>query len=110
MCRKITSAYTSANLSVPSSRFHLRSGELKRIRTTHKDDGFEFSILFCPDCGSAIYAEPHIPAFEGSVIIQAGTLDEPVETWEETSGRELNVKHRMPWIGEVDDAEQRQGY
>jgi hypothetical protein len=110
MCRKITSAYTSANLSVPSSKFHLLSGELKRVRTKHKDDGFEFSVLFCPDCGSAIYVEAHIPAFEGSVIIQTGTLDEPVQMLLDTPGVELNVKHRMPWVGEVDGAEQRQGY
>jgi hypothetical protein len=74
VCRKITSAYTSANLDIPASAFHLTSGELKRVRTTHKDDGFEFSILFCPDCGSSIYAEPHIEGWKDVVIIQVSEL------------------------------------
>lgn len=110
MCRKITSAYTSANINIPSADFHLLSGRLKPIRTTHVDDGFEFSILFCPDCGSAIYAEAHIPALEGRVIVQAGTLDEPGEVLLGMPGKELNVKHRLGWMGKVDGAEQREGY
>ncbi|KIW62886.1 hypothetical protein PV04_09778 [Phialophora macrospora] len=110
MCRKITSAYTSANLDVPASDFHLTSGELKRIRTTHADDGFEFSILFCPDCGSAIYAEPHIEGWNDVVIIQAGTLDDPVEILEARPAVELNTKCRMPWIAKVEGAQQKEGY
>src|ERR1700761_9128087 len=108
MCRKITSAYTSANVDIPASNFHLKSGELKRIRTTHKDDGFEFSILFCPDCGSSIYAEPHIEGWKDAIIIQAGTFDDV--TVEQRPAVELNTKHRMPWITEVEGAEQKDGY
>ena len=95
---------------MPFANFTLRTGTLKRIRTTHVDDQFEFSILFCPDCGSAIYAEPHIERLEGVVILQAGTLDEPVEILQMAPGKELNVKHRMGWMGRAEGAEQREGY
>jgi hypothetical protein len=109
MCRKITSAYTSSNLTVPTKNFRLKTGELKRVRTTHKDDGFEFSILFCPDCGTSIYAEPHIEAMKDVVIIQVGTIDD-VDVIERQPGAELNVKHRMPWAIEIEGAKQNQGY
>ena len=46
---------------------------------THKDDGFEFSILFCPECGTSIYAEPHIPRLAGVVIIQVCYVASAIE-------------------------------
>jgi len=110
MCRKITGAYTSSNLDIPAANFHLKSGTLKRVGITHKDDGFEFSVLFCPDCGSSIYAQAHIPEFREVVILQTGTLDDPVEMLEEAPSKELNTKHRMPWIKAVEGAEQKDGY
>jgi hypothetical protein len=41
--RKITSANTSANLDMPASAFHLKSGELKRGRATHNYDELQMT-------------------------------------------------------------------
>ncbi|KAI8933655.1 hypothetical protein NX059_012522 [Plenodomus lindquistii] len=107
-CRKITGATTSLNLEVPASTFSLSSGSLKTVRVRHADEGFEFSVFFCPGCGSPIYCEP--ASLENSpYIIQVGTLDDvgPLEVPPTT---ELNVKHRLDWVGEVKGAVQKQRY
>jgi hypothetical protein len=109
MCRKITGASTSVNLDIPAANFRLTSGKLKRVRVTHKDEGFEFSVAFCENCGSPIVAEPHIEGFRDVVIIQVGTLDDP-ETLESKPSFELNTKHRLGWIAAVEGAEQKTGY
>lgn len=109
MCRKITGASTSVNLDIPAKNFRLISGNLKRVRTTHKDEGFEFSLAFCGACGSPIIAEPHIEGYSDIVIIQVGSLDDP-ETLESKPVLELNTKHRLPWIPAVDGAEQKIAY
>jgi hypothetical protein len=109
MCRKITGAATSVNLDIPAENFRLTSGTLKRVRTTHVDDGFDFSIAFCGDCGSPIIAEPHIEDMQGVVIIQVGSLDD-TETLESKPVVELNTKHRLPWITAIHGAKQKAGY
>lgn len=109
MCRKITGASTSVNLDIPAANFRLISGELKRIRTTHKDDGFEFSIAFCGDCGSPIIALPHLEGWEDVVIIQVGSMDE-AEALESRPVTELNTKHRVPWLPAIEAAHQKPGY
>jgi hypothetical protein len=111
-CRKISGATGSLNLVVPIASFNLKAGELKKIRTTHCDEGFEFTVAFCGDCGSPIYGQPH-PKTAGApaevVAIQVGTLDDvgPLET---TPVQEINVKHRLPWVGEIDCAVQKRTY
>ena len=57
-----------------------------------------------------MYAEAHVPSLQGYVILQAGTLDEPVESLMERPGKELNVKHRAGWLAGVEGAEQREDY
>jgi len=107
MCRKITGSTTSVNLAISPSKFHLVSGELKKTTRSHADEGFDFSILFCPDCGSPIYAEAHNTP--GLYFIQAGTLDD-TEALEAVPKRELNMKHRMEWISPVKGAAQKRTY
>jgi hypothetical protein len=109
MCRKITGASTSVNIDIPAANFRLTSGKLKRIRTTHKDEGFDFSIAFCQNCGSPIIAEPHIEGYEDVVIVQVGTLDDP-EILESKPALELNTKRRLTWIVAVEGAEQKAVY
>ena len=93
--------------------FKLRKGSLKSKRHTHVDEGFQFALAFCGDCGSPIYAEPYFdPDAEpgsGPYVVQVGTLDStgplvaiPV--------KELNVKHRLGWVGALAGAEQKKEY
>jgi hypothetical protein len=93
--------------------FTLKKGELKKVRTRHFDEGFEFSTAFCADCGSPIYGQPH-PKEAGApqpgiVVIQVGTLDDvgPLET---TPVQEINIKHRLPWLTQIDSAVQKRTY
>lgn len=110
-CRKISGATGSVNLAIPIASFALTKGELKKVRTTHIDEGFEFSIAFCGDCGSPIYGQPHPKEGPQSpiVVIQVGTLDDsgPLEA---IPVQEINIKHRLPWVGKIDTALQKRTY
>ncbi|GKT49609.1 uncharacterized protein ColSpa_09790 [Colletotrichum spaethianum] len=108
-CRKITGATTSLNLTVPLSDFALLAGTPKTFTTRHCDDGFEFSMVFCGDCGSPIYDMPLGGPQPPVAVIQVGTLDDG-GVLEATPVTELNVKHRLGWVREVGGAVQRQGY
>ncbi|KAH6988664.1 Mss4-like protein [Ilyonectria destructans] len=99
-CRKISGGTMSLNLTVQPSSFKLRKG-------------FQFALAFCGDCGSPIYAEPHVnlDAKPGSrpYIIQAGTLDD-ARPLEAPPFEEVNIKHRLGWVGAVVGAEQKNDY
>ena len=109
MCRKITGGVTSLNLTVPTSAFKLTSGILKTVRTKHVDEDFDFSLAFCGDCGSPIYVVPHWQPQPDIVVIQVGTLDN-VSLLELRPKVELNVKHRLQWVEQLEGSEQRQAY
>ncbi|KIV82926.1 hypothetical protein PV11_04991 [Exophiala sideris] len=106
-CRKITGATTSLNLTVSATAFVLKSGNLKTVTTKHIDEGFEYSLSFCEDCGSPIYAVPQ--SVPDKRVMQVGTLDD-IELLEQKPTAELNVKHRLGWVGQIDGAEQKEKY
>ncbi|KIW90065.1 uncharacterized protein Z519_09496 [Cladophialophora bantiana CBS 173.52] len=108
-CRKISGSTTSLNLTVPTEAFTLTSGSLKTVKTKHMDEGFEFSLSFCPACGSPIYAVPHFMPELDIVVVQAGTLDE-VAPLLKTPATELNVAHRLPWQTRIGAAAQKEKY
>ncbi|KIW12698.1 hypothetical protein PV08_09976 [Exophiala spinifera] len=108
-CRKISGSTTSLNLTVPTQAFRLTSGSLKTFKTKHIDEGFEFSLSFCPECGSPIHAVPHSTPQPDIVVVQAGTLDETGPLLK-TPVTELNVTHRLPWQTPIEDAAQKQKY
>ena len=80
----------------------MRSKTLKHI-----DEGFRYTLFFCEECGSPIYAEP--ASQSDKFVIQVGTLDD-VELLERTPAVELNVKHRLGWTRPIETAEQREKY
>jgi hypothetical protein len=94
-------------LTVASTAFSLNSGILKTVTTKHIDEGFEFSLSFCEDCGSPIYASPKF--LLDKLVIQVGVLDD-VDLLEQTPVVELNVKHRLRWAHPIDEAKQREKY
>jgi len=107
-CRKITGSYVSLNLSVPATSFSLTSGNLKTVSREHVDyKGFKFSLCFCPDCGSPIYAKPG--GQENMIIIQVGALDD-VALLEKKPTVEMNTKNKLGWVHDIDGAKQLEGY
>ena len=79
------------------------------IRTLQNDVGFELTLSFCGDCGTPIYAEPHLPDWEDVVIIQVGSLDD-FDAIQSVPGFELNIVHRPGWIAAVHGADQKPSY
>ncbi|KIV86885.1 hypothetical protein PV11_02467 [Exophiala sideris] len=94
-------------MTVPATAFILNSGTLKTVKTQHMDEGFDFALSFCEDCGSPIYAEAQF--LPDKRIIQVGTLDDE-EYLQQIPAAELNVNHRLHWIKPVDNAGQREKY
>jgi hypothetical protein len=111
-CRKISGATYSVNLTVPVSDFSLTRGELKKYRTKHPEAGFEYSLSFCPECSTPVYAEVHpsegAPAV-GTVVLQVGTLDDPT-LLEHTPAEEMNINHRVQWSAPIPSAKQKRTY
>lgn len=94
-------------MTVPATDFILDGGSLKSCTTKHFDEDFEYSLFFCEDCGSPVYARPlWLP---DKCVIQVGLLDD-MELLEKTPKVELNVKHRFQWLQPVHGAEQREKY
>ncbi|EXJ72136.1 uncharacterized protein A1O5_04640 [Cladophialophora psammophila CBS 110553] len=108
-CRKITGAVMSLNLTVSSKSFSLTNGTLKTVKTTHCDEGFEFSLAFCQECGSPVYAVPHWAGAQDILVIQVGTLDD-ANVLQRAPAVEMNVKQRLGWVKEVEGAEQKEKY
>ena len=73
------------------------------------DEGFEFSVHFCEECGSSIYAVPYGSPVADILVIQVGTLDE-VDLLQRKPAVELNVSHRLSWVLPLQGAEQKQNY
>jgi hypothetical protein len=99
----------SLNLVVPKPSFKLNNGSLKTVRTKHCDEDFEFTLAFCPECGSPVYAVPHWKGVGDIVVVQVGTLDD--ESWvEKLPGKEINIWKRVGWAEKIDRAEQKERY
>lgn len=65
------------------------------------------TIHFCSNCGSCVYKEGTDAAFQGTVIVQAGTLDKGgMELGDVRPGAELWVKQRVPWLPDLKGAAQ----
>jgi hypothetical protein len=84
-------------------------GKLKIKEIKHVDEGFIFTVAFCADCGSPIYAAAPFPGLDDPCLIQAGTLDNEA-LLESTLLFEVNVWKRLGWVGRVKGAEQREKY
>lgn len=111
-CRKISGATYSANLTVPVSDFRITRGELKKYRTKHPEAGFEYSLSFCPECSTPVFAEVHgadVASSLDSIVLQVGTLDDST-LLERTPAEEMNINHRVQWSAQIPSAKQKRTY
>lgn len=97
------------NILIPSNRLKITAGagSVKQYTETH-ESGQKLTIHFCAECGCGIYKTHE--AFGDSVIILAGTLDDPdaLETCKPEA--ELYATHRVSWVKPVEGAEQSAGF
>jgi hypothetical protein len=100
---------------LPSLSFKLTTPvPLKSYSVTH-ESGLAFKYNFCETCGTALYKENAV-AFEGKVILLAGTLDKEDGKDGEHGIEGVNVqaelwiKHRVAWLGALEGVAQCQEF
>jgi hypothetical protein len=74
-CQRFTGSAFLTGMAFPASSLKVQ-GELKTFANT-SDAGRQVRRLFCPNCGSGVFAEADV--MPGLTIVVAGTLDEPAD-------------------------------
>jgi hypothetical protein len=82
------------------------SSPLKKVTVPHHEDGFDMTVTFCAECGSALSKEADAEAFRGMVIVFAGCLDGPEALEEVRPQAEMWTKWRVGWRGELEGVRQ----
>jgi len=110
-CHKVSGSAFTTNLIVPTTNFKITEGAdvLKSYVVPHQS-GMDLTLYFCSNCGRTLYKEGSADAFKGTVIIQAGSVDEGNTLENFKVGGELWVKQRVPWLGALDGAGQLQEF
>jgi len=110
-CHKVSGSAFTTNLIVPTPNFKIIEGfeNLKSYPTQHQT-GMTLTIHFCSNCGSVLYKEGDADAFKGTVIVQAGSIDDGVKLDNVKPAAELFVKQRAPWLGALGGTEQFQAF
>ena len=103
-CRKISGGTHSLNLIFPENKIRVVSGSAKSLTLTH-ETGKNLTITFCGNCGCAVYKTHEL--FPGSIIILAGTLDDPEGLEKSKPEQELFTKHRVSWLSKFEWANQK---
>jgi hypothetical protein len=103
-CRKLSGGTNSVNLLVPEDKIRVTGGSTKQYTETH-ENGKKLTVNFCGECGCTIYKTHE--SFPGSVIILAGTLDDPEGLEMSKPEAELFAKHRVSWLPGLDGAKQK---
>lgn len=93
---------------VPESKFHFLAGTAKHYTSKH-ESGINITVHFCGDCGSPIYKTGD-QNFEGTAIVQVGTLDDPESLKQVRPQEELYSKYRALWLPSLEGAVQKEGF
>ena len=101
-CQKMSGAPFNAVIPVPENDFTLKSGTLKTYVKT-AESGNRRAQMFCPNCGSRIYATSvDDPPGGGSKIfgVRLGSVNQRAEL---SPKRQIWHHSAMPWIEEIAD-------
>jgi hypothetical protein len=90
-CQRFTGSGFVAIMQVPRDSVRIE-GELRGIDLPG-GSGKTIRRLFCPNCGSSLFAEPFLRP--GRINVMAGTLDDPKAF---TPTTEIFCVHAFPWL------------
>eukprot|EP01111_Echinosteliopsis_oligospora_P006824 TRINITY_DN2119_c0_g1_i2.p1 TRINITY_DN2119_c0_g1~~TRINITY_DN2119_c0_g1_i2.p1 ORF type:complete len:137 (-),score=25.49 TRINITY_DN2119_c0_g1_i2:62-472(-) len=71
-CQKVHSSTFSLDVTIPSSDFDLKEGNLKPY-SMKVDSGNTLTRYFCPECGTNIYSSSES---QSDIVIKGGTLEQ----------------------------------
>jgi hypothetical protein len=110
-CRKLTGTTFSTNIVIAEGNFKIISEtQPKNSYTDLHESGIKITPQTCPECGCAV-AKKGTGPFEGTVIVQCGTLDDKNGlTILAKPDAELWVKHRVPWLAPLEGTQQCQEF
>ncbi len=99
-CQTLSGAPFNAVIPVPETDFTLKSGTLKMYVKT-AESGNKRAQMFCPDCGTRIYATSvDDPPDGGSKIfgIRLGTVNQRAEL---PPKRQIWHRSALPWVNDL---------
>lgn len=103
-CKKMSGSAYSTNVITPQSGMKITKGTPKEYTMT-ADSGNKVVNYFCGNCGTTLYRVS--PAFEGSVILKAGSLDGQDALDGLKPALELYVKERPSWIAQTQGTDEK---
>ena len=101
-CQKMSGAPFNAVIQVPESDFKLKSGTLKMYVKT-AESGNKRAQMFCPDCGSRIYATSVEDPPDGGPKIFGVRLGSVNQREQVTPRRQIWHRSAQPWLSEIAD-------
>ncbi|KAJ0417525.1 DUF636 domain protein [Aspergillus carlsbadensis] len=107
-CQKFSSG-SSVNFLIPHDHFRITSGKPKEFNHTH-ESGMHMTMHFCGDCGVMLYKTADRQEFLGTVVLLAGTLDEPDALDSAAPEAEFFVSERAKWWKPVAGAKQLESF
>jgi hypothetical protein len=97
-------------MMILDSNFHVTSASSSKEFTTTHESGMKLTVHFCDNCGATVYKTADRDEFRGLVVLLAGTLDDPAGLQTAKPQQELYTKYRVPWLPEVKDVIQKEGF
>ena len=101
-CQKMSGAPFNAVIEVPESDFKLTSGTLTMYVKT-AESGNQRAQMFCPDCGSRIYATSVEDPPGGGPKILGVRLGSVNQREQVTPRRQIWHRSAQPWLSEIAD-------
>ena len=101
-CQGMSGAPYNAVVQVLKSEFNLKTGTLKKY-VKIAENGNRRAQMFCPECGTRIYATADDEALSGTQKlygIRIGTLKENSQL---RPKRQIWTRSAMPWVNELGD-------
>ena len=101
-CQTMSGAPFNAVIPVPESQFTLKSGTLKTYVKT-AESGNKRAQIFCPDCGTRLYATSVDDPPDGKPKvfgIRLGTVNQRAEI---TPKAQIWHRSALSWIGDIDN-------
>ena len=101
-CQKMSGAPFNAVVQVFEKDFKLTSGTLKMYVKT-AESGNKRAQMFCPDCGSRIYATALEDPPGGAPKVMAVRLGAVNQREQLTPRRQIWHRSAQPWVAHLDD-------
>ncbi len=103
-CQKLSGSAFRVSALIPNSKFQLLTGEPRQY-LKRADSGAIRRHMFCPNCGSPLYACPHVENPE-MLSVRVGCMDERRQLMPK---RQAWCQSALEWVGNIGQIPGRPG-